>query len=188
VQIDDPRALRALAHPLRLDLLELLAALGPVTAAVCARRLGESQASCSFHLRQLAKYGFVKHAESTSDARERPWRLTEIEQHWSSEVGPAADELERVLVRREADRVLAWVGSQEAEPKSWRQASFFGGATVPLTTDELESLREELRGVLEPYIERLGDGSERPEGSRFVRILLAGTPLALGDDTAGGGQ
>src|SRR4051794_27883368 len=58
-EVRDPRALRALAHPVRLELLERLTD-GPLTATQAASIVGESQASCSFHLRQLAKYGFVE--------------------------------------------------------------------------------------------------------------------------------
>jgi DNA-binding MarR family transcriptional regulator len=176
VQITDPRALRALAHPLRLDLVELLGVLGQATAAECARRLDTSQASCSFHLRQLAKYGFVEEAQPSEDSRERPWRLTELEQNWSADAGPAADQLERVFVQREADRILGWLAADDA-PQAFRKASFVGGATIPLTVDELESVRAELRAALEPYIARLGDRSNWPADARLVRILLAGTPL-----------
>jgi DNA-binding MarR family transcriptional regulator len=176
VQITDPRALRALAHPLRLDLVELLGALGQATAAECARRLGTSQASCSFHLRQLAKYGFVEEAQASEDSRERPWRLTDLEQSWSADVGPAADQLERVFVQREADRILGWLVADDG-PETWRKSSFVGGATVPLTVDELASVRAELRATLEPYVRRLTDRSDWPTDARFVRILLAGTPL-----------
>lgn len=176
MQITDPRALRALAHPLRLDLVELLGVLGEATAAVCARRLGTSQASCSFHLRQLAKYGFVEEAKPSEDSRERPWRLTDLEQSWSADAGPAADQLERVFVQREADRILGWLAA-DGEPETWRKSSFVGGATVPLTVDELKSIRAEFRAALEPYVGRLDDRSDWPADARLVRILLAGTPL-----------
>ena len=73
-----------------------------------------SQASCSFHLRQLAKYGFVEQAQPSEDSRERPWRLTDLEQSWSADAGPAADQLERVFVQREADRILGWLAADDA--------------------------------------------------------------------------
>ena len=183
MQITDPRALRALAHPLRLELVELLGTLGHATAAVCARRLATSQASCSFHLRQLAKYGFVEQAPPSEDSRERPWRLTDLEQNWSADAGPAADQLERVFVQREADRILAWLAADDDSPTAWQKTSFVGGATVPVTVDELDSIRTELRGILEPYIRRLSDRTDWPDDTRFVRFLLAGTPLALTDST-----
>src|SRR6185369_17616256 len=77
VAIADPLALRALTHPLRLELLELLSTTGPATAAHCGRVLGVPQANCSFHLRQLAKYGFVEDAGPGADQRERRWRVPE---------------------------------------------------------------------------------------------------------------
>ncbi|HWJ42006.1 MAG TPA: helix-turn-helix domain-containing protein, partial [Solirubrobacterales bacterium] len=62
VTLTDPRALRAMAHPTRLELIGLLRRGGPLTATRAARQIGESPASCSFHLRQLAKYGLVEEA------------------------------------------------------------------------------------------------------------------------------
>jgi DNA-binding transcriptional ArsR family regulator len=177
MRITDPRALRALAHPLRLDLVELLGALGPATAATCARQLGTSQASCSFHLRQLAKYGFVELAPESEDRRERPWRLTELEQSWSSDAGPAAGQLERVFVQREADRILSWLAGDAPDSAQWRHAAFVGGMTVPVTVDELESIAAELRTVLEPYVQRLTDRADWPSETRFVRVLMSATPL-----------
>ena len=164
-----------MAHPLRLDLIELLGTEGPATAAECARRLGSTQAGCSYHLRQLAAYGFVEQAESRGDARERPWQLTDLEQSWSG-TGKAAEELERVFVQREADRILAWQAA--TQPEHWRDAAFVGGASVPLTAEELSLVRQQLAAVLEPYVARLTDRTGWPEHHRFVRILLAGTPAA----------
>jgi hypothetical protein len=175
MQVTDPLALRAMAHPLRLDLIELLGTVGPSTAAECARRLGSTQASCSYHLRLLAKYGFVELAEARGDARDRPWRLIDVKQQWSSEDAAAA-QFERVFVQREADRILAWKAASKHEPEAWRSADFVGGASLPLTAAEFKEVRARLEAVLEPYIARLTDRTDWPEGYRFVRILLAGTP------------
>jgi DNA-binding MarR family transcriptional regulator len=177
MHVADPRALRALAHSLRLDLIELLGTGGPATAADCARRLGTSQATCSFHLRQLAKYGFVEEAEPSADSRERPWRLTDLEQRWSTEAGAATDQFERVFVSRESGRILGWLGRVAEEPRDWREAAFLGGMTLPLTAAELASIEQGLRGLLEPYIPRVGDRSTWPDDARLVRLLLSGTPL-----------
>jgi predicted ArsR family transcriptional regulator len=179
VQITDPLAIRALAHPLRLDLIEALGTLGPSTAASCGRHLGVSQASCSFHLRQLAKYGFVAEAPPGPDRRERVWQLTDIEQSWES--GPVTDQLDRVFVQREADRMLGWTARRAAAPAEWQDAAFLGGATLPVTAAELLEIRAALRALLDPYVLRMTDGVPRPEGARFVRLLLAGTPLGEED-------
>lgn len=173
MRITDPRTMRALAHPLRLDLIEALTVLGPSTAAACARHLGSTQALCSFHLRQLAKYGFVEQAADSGDRRERPWRLTDIEQSWSHE---NAEHLDRVFLQREADKMLGWVDRSKTEPENWQKAAFAGGATLPVTAEELADIATKLRAVLAPYVDRLTDHERRPAGARSVRIMLAGTP------------
>lgn len=68
------QALRALAHPVRLTLLELAARDGAVTSTSASEHTGETRANCSFHLRLLGKYGFLE-VDSGRDRRERPWRL-----------------------------------------------------------------------------------------------------------------
>ncbi|NDL59128.1 ArsR/SmtB family transcription factor [Phytoactinopolyspora mesophila] len=183
MRLTDPTTIRALAHPLRLSLIELLGTVGPATAAQCARHLDSTQANCSFHLRQLAKYGFVEKAPSSGDGRENPWQLTDLEQSWSSgDGGPATRELERVFIQREAERMLSWRAGVDQQPESWRDASFLSGATIPMTTEELSSVAVQLRAVLEPYIQRLSERSDWPEDCRFVRVLLAGTPVANLDE------
>jgi predicted ArsR family transcriptional regulator len=74
-ELTDPRAMQALAHPLRLALIELLWREGKISATQAAAQLGESQASCSFHLRQLAKFGFVEEVQGVP-GRVRPWWLS----------------------------------------------------------------------------------------------------------------
>src|SRR5262249_20411466 len=76
-KITDARTLRALAHPVRIELLEALLHGGAQTATEAGERIGETPTTCSFHLRQLAKYGFVEEAGG-GQGRARPWRLTTI--------------------------------------------------------------------------------------------------------------
>lgn len=151
----------------------------PQVSNICGRHLGVSQANCSFHLRQLAKYGFVEEAPPGPDRRERAWRLSDIEQSWES--GPVTDQLDRVFAQREADRLLGWTGRRAAEPPEWQDAAFLGGATLPVTADELLEIRARLRDVLDPYVARRTDGAPRPECARFVRLLVAGTPTEEAD-------
>lgn len=75
----DPQALRALAHPLRWKLIDVLEREGDATATRCAELTGESVASCAYHLGILAKYGYVE-ASPGRTGREKPWRLTGQEQ------------------------------------------------------------------------------------------------------------
>src|SRR6202020_16347 len=80
-RLTDPKALRALAHPIRMSLVGMLRVHGPLTATKAAELLGESSASCSFHLRQLAKYGLVEEAGG-GKGREGPWRATTMFPPW----------------------------------------------------------------------------------------------------------
>ena len=83
-RISDPTALRALAHPLRLALLDRLMCFGEQTAAQCAEAVGSTASNCSYHLRALARVGLVE-SGSSGDRRERPWRATAT----GLEFGPA---------------------------------------------------------------------------------------------------
>jgi predicted ArsR family transcriptional regulator len=78
--IHDPRALRAIAHPLRTRILDEISAQGPMRAADIAREIDIPANSASFHLRQLAKYGLVEEDEQAArDRRDRVWRLVSPE-------------------------------------------------------------------------------------------------------------
>src|SRR5690349_7657239 len=108
VSLNDPLALRAYAHPLRLALVGLLRREGPLTATQAAARLGDNVPNCSFHLRQLAKYGLVERAEG-ADAREKPWRATAVATQWGGaqedpEMRAAVDHLDRVVIAGHFER------------------------------------------------------------------------------------
>ncbi|WP_052849696.1 ArsR/SmtB family transcription factor [Streptomyces avicenniae] len=184
MRIRDPKAMRALAHPLRFDLIELLGIRGRATAAECARHLGTSQASCSFHLRQLAKYGFVEEAEpSDGDQRKRPWRLTDTHQSWSVEDHPvAARELERVFVEREAVRLLDFVAARGHLTADWRDASFLSGLNAPLTPAELTELHRAFAELLKPYEARAQGSARAPTDARWTRLFLSGAPLTTPEE------
>src|ERR1700750_347044 len=97
-EVTDPRAMRALAHPVRLALLELLTD-GPLTATEAGERVGESPANASFHLRQLAKYAFVEEAGGGT-GRRRPWKIKQLgmrftDVHEDEATAAAARELSR---------------------------------------------------------------------------------------------
>ncbi len=82
--ISDPKRLRALAHPLRWKLIDLIDSEQTATATRCAEVLGESVASCSYHLNMLAKYDYVEQALG-GQGREKPWRLVSRGQSFTGE-------------------------------------------------------------------------------------------------------
>ncbi|MFD9123464.1 ArsR/SmtB family transcription factor [Kitasatospora sp. NPDC059571] len=195
MRISDPRALKALAHPLRLDLLEVLAATGPATAAHCGRVLGVAQANCSFHLRQLARYGFVEDAGPGRDRRERVWRVPDPERRIRIAVDESPEvglQLERIVVEREAGAILDHAERRDAESTEWRRKAGMMTALAVLSADEAAELREQWLALLAPYIARAENaGADRLPGRRHVRYFLAATPLPdldAEDRTDGGSE
>ena len=185
MKVTDPQAIRAMAHPVRLDLLGLLVAIQPATAAECGRRLGFSQATCSFHLRQLERYGFVHRSEPLGDGRERPWRLVDLEQSWTaSSDDPSTAQLDRVLVQHEADRRMQWIAVRQRADPAWVGAAFFGGASLPMTIAELDGVALRLREILEPFVDRIAKQETMPEDARIIRLVFGATPLEVPDPHA----
>jgi len=185
MQISDPRAIRALAHPLRLDLLQLLGAGGPATAAHCGRVLGASQASCSFHLRQLAKYGFVEDAGPSRDRRERLWRAPDP--RLTVRLDPGTDalvrqQIERLVVEREMRAILDYSQRPEGTSAEWQHKAGIVTGMVVMSPDEAADVKEKWIALLAPYIARAcADGAQPEPGQRPVRYFMAATPLTSSD-------
>lgn len=175
ISLTDPRALRAYAHPTRMTLVGLLRRSGPFTATRAAQLTGESVASCSYHLRILAKYGLVEEAPG-GRGREKPWRATARYTEWPGDsedvaVAQAADALSAAAAERYFDRVLRAMEDRHRLPKEWREAEMFGDSLLYLTPDELVDFRRRIDELVVPYEGRESDPSLRPEGARPVSVL-----------------
>jgi DNA-binding transcriptional ArsR family regulator len=195
-KITDAQTMRALAHPVRIALIEELSAGGPMTATEVGERIGESPTTCSFHLRQLAKYGFVEEAGG-GKGRARPWRMTSIGMSFSPahddpDAEIAASALTRLFRERQLDRYRTWLQTKATYPRRWREAAGDSEWGAYLTAEELEQLNEELVTLLRSrFHERLTDPSKRPPGSALVEMLMFSYPVsppgAMGDEPAGQG-
>jgi len=180
VQLTDPRALRAVAHPVRLALISQLRRRGPLTATQASELIGESPSSCSFHLRQLAKYGLVEEAGG-GRGRERPWRATSQITDWPAisedpEFAPAAQLLETVIAERYFQRLMHWLERRSGEPPAWQEAAAFGDQGLYLTADELAELARDLYALGERFFPRTSNPELRPEGARRVGFLHLAFP------------
>ena len=176
--VSDPIAMRALAHPIRIGILDFLATSGPSTATQAAEAVGQSVALCSYHLRTLAKHGFVEEVAAT-DGRERPWRR--IGRSIRVSVGGERD-AERSLVESRVardDQILSdYLAREAAEPEPWREAALMISTAVSLTADELKSFGEELSALIDRH-----RGRRRRRGQRQVQLTFRAVPLA---DPVGG--
>jgi len=184
-EVTDARTLRALAHPVRLAIVEALGLGGAMTATQVGEQIGESPTTCSFHLRQLAKYGFVEEAGG-GKGRARPWRMTSTglrvaNTHDDPETEIAATALWRLIRERQLDRYRTWLETKATYPRSWRDAADETEFVFYLTAEELEQLNEELQAMLRRsrFQERLTDPSLRPPGAVPVEMLVFSYPLSL---------
>lgn len=189
-EISDAATLRALAHPVRIALIEALILGGAMTATEVGERIGESPTTCSFHLRQLAKYGFVEEAGG-GKGRARPWRMTSIGFNIAGARGDpeselAANAVGRLLRRRQLDRYQAWQETKASYPRHWRAAADDSEYLFYLTAEELQQLKQDLADLLLPRIgDRLTDAAKRPPGSLPVELLLFSYPIAHPADARG---
>lgn len=180
--VDDVRTLRALAHPVRLALIEHLMIEGPLTATAASELVGESPSACSFHLRQLAKYGLVEET-GEGTGRRRPWRITRIGLDFDPDaadpaVRRAGAEVTAILRDRQLQRYQRWLASRDTWPEVWRRASVNSEFAFWLTPEELTKLGQELTDRLFAIgSARLADPAARPEGSVPVELLLFAYPM-----------
>lgn len=179
-KLRDAGELRVLAHPLRLRILQVLHELRAATATEVAERVGESPANCSWHLRQLAKYGFVEESGERK-GRQRPWRPTSLSLEWgdsgeSGEAAAASDALSSVFIEQEFDGLRSWQAWRRTDPAEWQDAANFFQATAWLTAEELAAVNAEIAEVLLRHRDRLTDPSLRPDGARRVKLFAWGVP------------
>lgn len=190
----DPAVLRALAHPLRVEMLAVIDELEEATATQIAERVGESPSNCSFHLRTLEKAGFIVRAEAKGTSK--PWRAA----HRSRDLRPDPDDVESVrssstigalYVQHEADRVIRFLQAHG----NGRLPEWVNGVTVNMSTfwatpDELAEVAEEIAHLVDRFRGRHDDPSLRPPGSHKSHFFATlnpdlDTPLASDEPAAG---
>lgn len=181
VRVTDPQALRAMAHPLRLRLLGLLRLDGPSTATLLGRRLGESSGATSYHLRELARYGFVGELPGRGTGRERWWQAQHRMTAWDAgdfagEGSEVAAELERQIVALRGRHLSAWLTQRDALPPDWDGAGELSDWGVRLTADETRAMGREVGAVLDRWSALAAD-RDPPAGSERVRVHLDVLPM-----------
>ncbi|MCP9486574.1 MAG: helix-turn-helix domain-containing protein [Gaiellaceae bacterium MAG52_C11] len=180
--LEDPRTLRALAHPARLAILDHLGAAGTATATACGAAVGVSPSAASYHLRALARYGLVEEADG-GRGRERPWRSRGAGFSFepSAATGPAGEAASMLLSSQLVESGERWtreyIRGESQLPQEWRQASHLANKTLVLTPAEARELVERLEAVLRPYLRSGRD--ESPDAARNVRLLLRLFPREL---------
>ncbi|MFF4283899.1 ArsR/SmtB family transcription factor [Streptomyces sp. NPDC001633] len=174
----DAKGLRALAHPVRVQLVGLLRKNGPSTATRLAERLGVNSGTASYHLRQLAAAGFVEEEPERGNARERWWRSVH-QSTWFNDPDLAAREPAAAMTYLQsvagtytlrAQRVL---NELQTMPRTWRETFDMSDWPLRLTPAEAAALHEELRAVVTRYRRDTPQEAARaPEGAERVSVIL----------------
>lgn len=155
----DARSLRGLAHPLRMRLLAALRRGGPATASRLAQKLGESSGATSYHLRQLAAYGFVEDAPEHGKGRERWWRAVHqavrfdeaLFQDPDPTVRGAAALFLHEIATLHAQELSTFIGTAHDWPEAWHNASDVSDWTLRLTPELARELSTKMHELIESY-------------------------------------
>ncbi|ACU73360.1 regulatory protein, ArsR [Catenulispora acidiphila DSM 44928] len=174
LHLNDPQAMRAYAHRTRMELVGLLRTEGPLTATRAAELTGESVASCSYHLRMLAKYGIVE--EVPGPGRQKPWRATAQftnvpRTSADPAVQAAATQLRTYFAQFYFEDVARAQQTADVVPERWRDAEEFGDMLLYLTPEELRELNAGVDALIDRYLSRNVAPETRPEGAELVQIL-----------------
>lgn len=169
---------QALGHPLRLRMLALIRGSGPMTATEVGRETGQSAANCSFHLRVLAKGGFIEAADG-GDGRTHPWQAVSAQLTVDPLLGSlsereSAQQAVEALRGNDRELLLRWDQSRQVAPGAWRDASFEKSAQLHMTPSQLSRL-EMLweRAITEATaVSEVTDG----DSAELVQLQMVGFP------------
>jgi DNA-binding transcriptional ArsR family regulator len=180
VRLRDPGALRALAHPARLMVVDELYQGPERTASELARITDLTPSAMSYHLHALERWGIIERAEARDDGRERPWRAAGRSLMWASDMSVAAAAAQDVIAAgyfeqlREAFR--RWSLVEPTESDKWREVAGLGRSFLWLTEEEAKTLSEELSKTIRKHLQDR-DAVEHPEGTRRVLCVIGVVPI-----------
>jgi DNA-binding transcriptional ArsR family regulator len=181
-EITELEAVRLLAHPLRHRIVQLMRR-GPVTSTTLARALGESTGATSYHLREMARYGFIEEipadqVPTRSHGRERWWRSVRMDlrvprrSQQSAELRAAVDDLYHVWFAEDLE-TFARVQGQRDQMGEWEDALPYSRGSIRVTPDELRALFEDYIGLIKRYARR---ADAVPPGARTVLTRFLAFP------------
>ena len=189
VVISDPAGVKALAHPARLAVIDVLYSGEILTATQCAEIAGISPSAMSYHLRALEKHGIVVRAAASGDGRERPWmRAGDM---LSTSIGrpgqgnkstqAAAGLLVDQALGLDAEKLhRAMRADDEDTAGAWSRTTTYNRDLLVLTPEEARELAKQVNDVVAPFLAEKRRGRKRPvDASGFsFSFLLARDPDA----------
>jgi len=185
----DMESLKALAHPLRVQILDTLSTYGQFTASGLAERLGESSGATSYHLRQLERHGFVREVQGRGTGRERWW------ERMPGAINLNATDIEHTPATLAASKTIVrqWSRSRaellddfqerglEVLPQEWITATIVSTINMRLTVEQLREISQKWDEFIDPFV--LKYRGQNPAGSRPVQIHFNAFPVIDGEET-----
>ncbi|MGC5223248.1 ArsR/SmtB family transcription factor [Micromonospora sp. DT81.3] len=179
----DAGALRALAHPLRVQIYDILSQYGPQTASSLAARLGESSGATSYHLRALAAHDLIREIEGRGTGRERWWERPKggvtfaNPEAMRTPSGRAATQLVMAeFFRRRQQQLVDYVNRGIInEPETWQESSLLSTSTARMTVEQTQKLGREIQALVDAATDKYRD--QQGEGVRPVTIRADIFPL-----------
>jgi DNA-binding MarR family transcriptional regulator len=179
--INDVRAMRAMAHPERLAILLFLLSGEPKTATECSEEVDASPSACSYHLRELERFGFVERAEPTGDGRTRPWRPTAIGfsvgSDWTDDslvVSAARQAMTHAGLAENRRLIQRFLEAADALDQEWKAAVDFHTFELLVTPDELKELNRQIADLLRPF--RSAERRDASEAAAAVHVVYQAFP------------
>ena len=158
----DTGALRALAHPLRVRIYDILSQYGPQTASSLAERLGESSGSTSYHLRALAKHDLIHELDDRGTGRERWWERPvggvsfANPEAMKSPAGRSATQLiMNEFLRNRQEQLMDFVnhGLGSGDEKPWESGTMISTATARLTPEQSSELAHKIMALIDDAVD-----------------------------------
>jgi DNA-binding transcriptional ArsR family regulator len=179
--VSDARTMRALAHPVRLALLEAIGREGELTATHAGELLDESPGNMSWHLQTLARYGYIEETGG-GKGRSRPWRIASVSNRFRTaaedpEADAAGEALESIAADKAHSRRREWFGRRASYPFEWRDAAFTADSISYLTAEEMSALGDEIADLFSRYRDRVHDKQLRPADAEPVKLVAFGHPI-----------
>lgn len=182
-RILDAGALRALAHPLRVQIYDILSQYGPQTASTLAEMTGESSGATSYHLRALAKHDLIEEVEGRGTARERWWQrpvggvsFANPEAMKTPSGRAATQVVMNEFFTRRHQQLLRYISTGlQSDPDEWREGAMLSTGTARLTPEQLREVTRKVQTIINETVDAYRD--QTGENVRPVTLRADVFPL-----------
>lgn len=173
----DAGALKALAHPIRVRIYDILSERGPQTASSLAQLIGETSGSTSYHLRALAAHDLIREMPGRGTGRERWWErpkgrvmLPGPDDTMSPANRAAAQIVTSEFFRLRHNTLMEYLNRVDTDqPEEWRDAGLVTTTMLDLTAEQMTELKAEITALVDRAVERYRGQEELP-GTRRVSL------------------